>query len=315
MIYKLCKSVGKIGIEKRRNKLQSFLFLKMAEDPTDQSSLQNQTSPPNGQNQQTNIMAKIHYFDPQNYNEVVEVLVEVFGFILGEIIKSPEPLDQQKMGAMLNTYIANCMQKGQAVTEQPPLNSTCEHIFVKGSTPGRICARPAKHIGIEGLPKCSQHKNSKPSKTTAGKGSSTKPTGGTEQAFSYSAYQNKGKVAPQSLTTIQASIAEQTAAPKLSLSQAPDGRIYNPATNFLFEQRPEGWIAYGVMEGEKTVKLSAKDVYVCFGNKWKWDPACVEDEAAESMAHPLVIGADHPLVSSQSGLIRSKIDSVRANNN
>ena len=62
--------------------------------------------------------------------------------------------------------------------------------------------------------------------------------------------------------------------------------------------------------------LVANDVSVCFGNGWKWDPNCVDDEALKVMGHPLIIGGDHPLVSTTetSDLISKKIGSVINNN-
>lgn len=258
--------------------------------------------------------AQIHYFDGRNYDEVIAVLVEMLGFVMAEA-QNPEPLTQEKLGNMLNVYVSNCLRKGPSAEEQAPTGATCQHVYIKGAKANEKCGKTAKHRGVDGLPKCSGHKNSKPTKDASTPGlAGPTPSGAAGQTFSYSANQGKGKIAPQTLTTIQTSITEQTSPAQLQLAQNPDGRIYNPATNIVFQERAEGWIAIGVMDGADTVKLSAMEAHVCYGNQWKWDPACVADDAAKAMSHPLMIGSDHPLVNNQSSLINSKIDSVVANN-
>lgn len=263
-------------------------------------------------------VAQLHFFDGRNYTEVTKCLVEFAGFVLAEAQK-PEPLSQDKIGGMLSLYINNCLRQGPAAGEEAPAGASCKHIYVKGDNGGKECGKPAKFRGVEGLPKCSTHKTSKPSKdsTNAASGNAAATTSGAAgQTFSYAANQGKGKTAPQTLTSIQQTLAEQTGPVQLQLAQAPDGRIYNPSTNIVFEQRQEGWVAIGVMDGPITAKLSAMEAHVCFGNQWKWDERCVEDAAAKSMGHPLLLQADHPLIAGRdSSLMNKKIESVTFNAN
>lgn len=278
--------------------------------PQQQPILQQQPSPPD-QSQQgyaqapSNGVASIHYFDGRNYDEVVRILVEYSGFIFGEF-----HVDQDKLGVMLNTYINNCVRKGPPAEEQAPTGATCQHLFIKGDKNGEVCGKTAKFKGVDGLPKCSTHKTSKPSKASTSASSVTGPAG---QTFSYAANAGRGKTAPQSLTTIQATIAEQAAPSQINLERAPDGRLYNPQTNLVFEQRAEGLIAVGVMNGPITTKLSVMDAHVCWGNQWRWDASCVDDQAAANAGHPLVVGEGHPLVSAGSGVMNQKIASIMNN--
>lgn len=262
----------------------------------------------------SNSVASIHYLEPKNYDEALSILVEFSGFILSEALK-PEPLDQTKLGNMLNIYISNCLRKGPPAGTEAPTGASCQHLYIKGENSGKLCGKPAKFKGVEGLPKCSSHKTSKPGKqsTSAEAAASAASTG---QTFSYAANQGKGKTDPQTLTTIQQSIVEHTGPSELSLARAPDGRLYNHATGIVFEIRPEGFVAVGVMDGPVTSKLSVMEANVCYGNKWKWDPACVEDDYARDTGHPLIISADHPLIAGRDGsLINKKIESVSANSN
>jgi hypothetical protein len=258
--------------------------------------------------------AQIHILENKVYDEAVSILTEYTGFIFTEVQK-PEPMSQEKLGTMLAVFVQHCMQRGVPVDSKAPAGATCKHRYVKTDKAGQECGAPAKFLGIDNLPKCSSHKASKPSKQ------STDPTqvggaGVAAQTFSYSAQKGQGRIAPQALTTVQAAIREQTEAAKLELEQAPDGRVFNRATNFVFEQRDNQWIAVGVINGPQTNKLTAIDTHVCFGNQWKWDPNSVEDPNAKTLGHPLVIGANHPLVagSEQTNLIARKIESVVANN-
>lgn len=268
---------------------------------------------PQGQ-QSSGAVAQIHILDNKSYDETLAILTEYTGFIYGEAQK-PEPLTHDKLGMMLAVFVQHCLRKGVPANTQAPAGSTCQHRFTKTDKAGQFCGAQAKHVGVEGLPKCSSHKASKPSKQV------TDPTmaggaGAAAQTFSYSAQQGKGRIAPQSLTTIQAAIREQTEAAKLDIEQAQDGRYFNRATNFVFDNRDGQWIAVGVMNGPQTTRLSAIDTHVCFGNQWKWDPNCVDDPAARALGHPLVIGSNHPLLagSDQNNLIARKIESVVANN-
>jgi hypothetical protein len=276
-----------------------------------------QAAPPQ-QQPQNNGMAQLHYLDKRNYDEAVAMLVEYTGFVLAEAQKG-ESFTQAKLGTMLNIYVNNCLRLGPGAEEQAPAGATCEHVFIKGANPGSMCGKPAKSRGVDGLPKCSAHKSSKSTKPTSSGNSGPTPSGAAGQSFSYSANQGKGKIAPQSLTTIQAAIAEHTTPTKIELSQLPDGRVYERATNFVFEQRildqTPCWVVIGVLEGVQnpTRKLTATDVHVCWGNQWKWDPACVDDASAQAAAHPLIIGTDHPLVNNQSSLLATKVNSIAKN--
>lgn len=257
--------------------------------------------------------AKIHFFDKANYDESLAVLVEFCGYVLMEAEK-PEPLTREKLGGMLTVYVSNCMRQGPSPDVKVPEGATCQHQFSKGDRAGKFCGAKANNVGAaDGLPKCSAHKNSKASKSAAGGGAAT-PSGASGQNFSYAASARTGKVAPQALTTIQAAISEQTAPAPLTLAQDADGRIYNPSTKILFQQRQDGanvvWVAYGVMEGPSSRKLRKMDVNLCWGNQWKWDPAYIEDEPGLS-AHPLVIAQEDPLVNTQGGLVSRKIERDR----
>ena len=167
---------------------------------------------------------------------------------------------------------------------------------------------------MDGLPKCSVHKASKPSKAAAGTGGA--PSGASNQSFSYSANAGKGKVAGQPLTTIEASIAEQTAPAQLQLSQDPGtGKIFNPSTKIEFQQKADGhWLAVGVIEGTSTRKLTKMDVHICYANQWKWDTTCVEEESGLECS-PSGHRTDDPLVNNSGGLVARKVDSITANNN
>lgn len=277
-------------------------------------------SPPPQAAQQQPAAAKVYYFDGASYQPVVDVLVQYTGIIFGEVQKG-EQLSHEKLGIILNFYLQTCVRKGFAPEEQTNEKGTCTHLFTKGLKAGHTCGKPAGYRGIDGRLKCSSHKSSKPAKETAGAPAAVDSAGAAGQVFSYAANQGKGKVAPQSLVSIQAAIARQVEPVKLDLAQAPapDGRIFNPLTKIVFEQRGaenNNWVAVGLIDGPNTVKLSLNEVSVCYGNGWRWDTNCVDDEAAKSMGHPLVIGGDHPLVSSTdaNSLISSKIGSILDNN-
>lgn len=269
-------------------------------------------------NQPQPAAAKVYYFDGGSYQPVVDVLVQYTGIIYGEVQKG-EPLTHEKLGIILNFYLSACVRKGFAPEEQTTEKGNCTHQFTKGVKSGTVCGKPAAYRGIDGRLKCSSHKSSKPAKETAGAPTAVDSAGAAGQVFSYAANQGKGKVAPQTLVSLQAAIARQVEPAKLDLAQAPppDSRIYNPLTRIVFEQRENNnWIAVGLIDGANTIKLSLNEVSVCYGNGWRWDTTCVDDDAARSMGHPLVIGGDHPLVSSSddSQLISSKIGSILDNN-
>jgi len=262
--------------------------------------------------------AQIHYLDHRTYDEVFQILTEYTGFVFGEAQK-PEPLSSDKLGLMLTIFSQNCLKKGVPPDAAAPSGAKCMHKFTRGKDgkAGTYCGDTAKYKGIEGLPKCSSHKNSKPSKD------STDPVamgaGANAQTFSYSAHQGKGKIAPQSLTSIQASIREQTEPAKLSLEKAPgdDARIFNRETGLVFEQREGGtWVAVGIMQGPITAKLTTMEVHVCYGNQWAWDQTCVDDPNAKDLGHPLVAGHDHPLLAGAetTALVANKIRNIQANN-
>lgn len=269
--------------------------------------------------QQQAAMAKIHYFDVSNYKEVTQVLIDYTGFIYAEVQK--EPLTYEKLGTMLTAFLQNCVRQGMSPQEQPIAEGTCTHLYTrsKGENNGKLCGKPAKFIGVDGQKKCSSHKASKPAKLPGG---APVASGAAGQVFSYSANATKGKVAPQALSTIQAAIAKQTEPAALNLVQEPPnqngtpGRIYNPTTGLIFEQRDGGYLVVGVIDGPNTAKLSVNDVGVAYGNGWRWLETAVDDEAAKALGHPLVIGGDHPLVSTpeSAGLIQNKLSSIMNNN-
>jgi len=262
-------------------------------------------------------VAQVHYFEPGPYAEVINVLQEFAGFVLGEVAK-PEPLDQNKLGNMLNVYIQNCLRKGPQPGQEAPTGSTCQHAFIKGSKEGQICGKPANYVGVDGRPKCSTHKTSRPAKGNISEAGAIASGAASGQTFSYSANAGKGKTVPQSLTSIQQAISEQAGPGSLTLFQTADGKFFHKDSGIVFENRPnEGWIAVGVLNGNNVDKLSANETYVCYGNKWRWDPACVVDPAAVKHGHSLVIGAgaSHPLVQGNNALVQQKIHSVTSNMN
>lgn len=278
-----------------------------------------QTPTPQSAPQQT-ATAQVFYLDPTAYDRTLAILVQYTGFVWSELQK-PEPITYEKIGVMLGTYLQSCMVKGMAPEEQPMAGGKCTYTYIKGDKNGQLCGKSAKFRGIDGQPKCSAHKNSA-GKKSSNEASGPAPSGAAGQVFSYSASQAKGKTAPQSLVSIQASIQRQTEPAQLTLAQAPhpDNRVYNPQTNIVFEQRQDGeqlnWVAVGVLEGPVTAKLKQEDLAVCYGNSWKWDTNCVDDETARSMAHPLVISPENPLVPNPEAVsaISTKIQSVLQNN-
>jgi hypothetical protein len=204
-------------------------------------------------------VAQPHYFDVSNHKEVRQVLIDYTGFIWSEVMK--EPLTYDKLGNMLTIFLANCVRVGMSPQEQPTAEGTCTHVYTrsKGENNGKICGKPAKFIGVDGQKKCSSHKASKPAKVAGG---APVASGAAGQVFSYSANAAKGKVAPQALSTIQASIAKQTEPATLNLVQEPpgpdgkSGRVLNQATGLIFEQCEGGFIVVGIADGPNTVKLT-----------------------------------------------------------
>jgi hypothetical protein len=264
-------------------------------------------------------IAQVHFFEPGPYAEVVGVLSEYTGFILGEAQK-PEPLDQTKLGNMLNIYINNCLRKGPSPDQEAPSGAKCLHLYVKGAKEGQICNRAANYMGVEGAPKCASHKSSKPAKSAITESETTSSGAAAGQTFSYAANATKGKTVPQTLTSIQQAIAEQTTPAQLSLFQTPSGIYYHKDSGIVFENKVynggQGWIAVGVLNSSGGVdKMMASHTYVCYGNRWIWDQSCVEDPEAEKQGHSLVVsaGTEHPLVQNSSGIINQKINSITSN--
>jgi hypothetical protein len=271
------------------------------------------------QNQASQGIAQIHCFEPGPYAEVLVVLSEYSGFILGEAQK-PEPLDQSKLGNMLKIYIENCLRKGPSPGQEAPTGATCKHLYVKGAKEGQLCNRPANYMGIEGAPKCASHKSSKPAKTGITESGPTSSGAAAGQTFSYAANANKGKTVPQTLTSIQQAIAEQTTPSQLSLFQTPNGIFYHKDSGIVFENKLyngiQGWIAVGVLNASGGVdKMTTNHTYVCYANRWSWAPESVDDPEAEKQGHSLIVpsGTDHPLVQGSSGIIQQKISSITSN--
>lgn len=262
--------------------------------------------------------ASVHYFDISNHKEVRQVLIDYTGFVWAEVQK--EALSYDKLGNMLTVFLANCVKLGMSPQEQPIAEGSCSHLYTRsrGENNGKLCGKPAKFIGVDGLKKCSSHKASKPAKTAPGAGGPI-ASGAAGQVFSYSANASKGKVAPQELSTIQAAIQRQTEPAALNLVQAPapDLRVYNAATGMVFEKRDGvNFVVVGVIDGANTAKLNVNDLSVCQGNSWRWSADSIDDEAAKLLGHPMVIASDHPLVSppESASLIQNKLSSIMANN-
>ena len=266
----------------------------------------------------TDTVAQIHHFEPRAYEECVKALTEFSGFVLSQAV-GPEPITQEKLGRMLKVYLDNCVRKGPGEGTEPPPGSVCQHVFIKGGNAGNICGKNAKFTGVEGLPKCSSHKKSRPSKKKSITNSPSADAAG--NTFSYAANVGKGKTIPQSLTTIQAAIAQQEEPAKLILEQTADGRYFHEGSNIQFEIRKDdqgnelGWVAIGVIDGSSTRLLSEMDVYVCYGNHWKWDKDRVEKEVSASKENTILVGNDHPLIQNTHGLVQKKIESIVANSN
>jgi hypothetical protein len=258
-------------------------------------------------------MAQVHYFEPGPYKEVICCLTEFAGFVMGEAQKG-QVLDQKKLGDMLNIYIQYCLKSGPEEGAAAPAGATCTHVYIKGKNENQPCNKPAKHVGVDGTPKCAAHKGSKPAKKEPSQAEGM-VSGAHGQTFSYAANAGKGKTAPQSLTTIQQSIAEQTKPAQLSLKQTADGRFYHDGSGIQFEQRPEGWVAIGTVNGPATNRLTETDVYVCQANIWKWDETRVDRASSQTTAPPFIVQGDHPLIQSRDQVLEKKIESIRNNNN
>jgi len=261
--------------------------------------------------QPTQSMAQIHHFDPKNYKEVVECLTEFAGFILGEAQKG-EILDQNKLGLMLNLYKTHCLKSGPDENATAPAGAKCTHVYTKGKSEGTICGKAAKNIGVDGTPKCVSHKGSKPVRKDPSQAEGI-VSGAHGQTFSYAANVGKGKTAPQSLTTIQQTIAEQKPS-QLTLKQAPDGRLFHDGSGMVFEQRPEGAVAIGTLNGPSTNRLTETDLYVCQANLWKWDESKVDRLSNQNVSPPFIVQGDHPLIQSRDQVLEKKIESIRTNN-
>jgi len=276
-----------------------------------QQQIQNQD--PNTQQQQVQGQGpQIHHFEAGMYSEVIQVLSEFSGFVIGELQK-PEPMTHMKIAQMLQLYIQHCLMKGPG-DENPvvaPAGTTCQHQFSHGKRSGETCNAPAKCMGVDNLPRCTSHKKTKGRKLTLTDSGSTEP-GAAGQTFSYAANATKGRTVGQSLTSIQQAITDQMEPAKLHLMQTPDNRFFHQDSGLVFEERYGQWICVGVMDGDNTRMLTELDTYVCYGNMWKWDPARVDKKSSEH-GHSCLVDGDHPLVQSSAGSIQKKLDSVIGN--
>jgi len=260
-------------------------------------------------------IAQKHHFNTKDYDEVVRCLSEFAGFVLNEA-KREEKLDQEKLGRMLNIYLTNCIVKGPSDDATPPEGSACQHVYVKGNNEGHKCGRKAKYVGVDSLPKCSTHKNSRPSKTN-GSLSKTPQTSSTGETFSYAENRGKGKTIPQSMTSIQSTISEQQKPAELKLAQTMDGKYYHQSTKLVFEQQAvdgqQEWVCVGLLVDNNTEPLTKNDILVCWGNQWKWDPSTCQSQENQN-SYVSSVGGDHPLVvQDNSELIKKKLESVTAN--
>lgn len=262
--------------------------------------------------QATQGMAQVHFLEPAHYKETILCLTELAGFILGEVEKG-EPINRDKLGLMLNIYVQNCLKSGPAENTAAPAGAKCTHVFIKGKNENKTCDKPAKNIGVDGTPKCSSHKGSKPIRKDPSQAEGI-VSGAHGQTFSYAANAGKGKTAPQNLTTIQQSIAEQIKPSQLALKQTQDGRFFHEGSGIVFEQRAEGWVAIGTLNGNLTNRLTETDVYVCQANIWKWEETRVDRISQQNTSPPFIVQGDHPLIQSRGEILDKKIESIRNNN-
>lgn len=267
------------------------------------------------------IPLKLHHFPSTMYDEVIDVVVENNTFILQEIQKG-NVVTEELLGNILRAFITQCIRKGPPAGEKLTDNNlTCKHVFKKGAPDkiGRECGHKANYTGIEGLPKCSTHKNSKA--TGAAAAVSSAASGGDTASFSYKNHAGSGKIAPQNLSSIQASIAEQNTPAEITLAFDETLKIYYTVTsNLVFEQRKdesgEKWIAVGIRTDEGVQKLTTMETFICWSNNWKWDPNCVDDEVATHENHPLAnLAASHALVSKQPDILAAKFERIAQNSN
>lgn len=281
-----------------------------------ETSSQNSQSQEGNQQQEGTIPFEVRYFDNDTYMKVFHTHVNVFQLFVSYLTQQGIQVDSNALSNLLNRYWEEFMKTGDSLGPVPE-GSTCQHIFTKGSSgkQGKICGANAKHWGVEGKPKCTSHKNSKPSKVTpeGGVPSSSK----NNSVFNYKDHKESGVVAAQNLTTLQNSIKEQVTPPQINLTRNEFGVVYNIDTRLAFVQKDDSfYYAVGVLaDDNKTVsKLTSAETYLCYSNGWKWDKDCVEEEGPSE--HPLLGGLDgsNPLVSSQSDLIKSKLNRFQQNN-
>lgn len=260
-------------------------------------------------------VAHIHHFKKEDYDEVVKVLAEYSGFILGEAAKN-EKLSQEKLGRMLTIYVTNCVKKTTEENHAPDEGATCKHVYVKGNNAGQECGRKAKYFGVDGIPKCSSHRNSRPTKSSNGI-SDTPATNAMGNTFSYSQNKGKGKTVPQSMTTIQQTIAEQQKPAELTLSQTASGIFFNEATNIVFENRgtveQTRWIAVGHLVDNIVELLTETTTYICYANLWMWDADRVEQNNNKD-DYVSDVETGHPLLMNKNeDLIKQKLQNIEEN--
>lgn len=276
-----------------------------------------------GQQQQGQIPFEVRYFDAATYVKVFHTHVNIFQLFVSHLSQKGVQVDATELSSLLNSYWENYIKSGDNLSDLPE-GATCQHVFTKGAAEkkGTMCGATAKYRGVEGKPKCTTHKNSRPVKdgegTTSSAGGVPSPSK-TNPVFNYKDHKNTGTVSGQSLTSLQNSIKEQVTPSQINLTRNEHGIVYNPDTRLVFTQKEDGlYYAIGILgdDGKSVNRLANVDTYLCYSNGWKWDETCVDENDTNS-EHPLMeglIGAESNLVSNQSAIIKAKINSFSSNN-
>lgn len=268
---------------------------------------------------------QLRYFDRKTYDQIFQTHVEVFQLFLHNLSSKGIRVDPNELAHILNSYWAQYMRFGTESDSTIPKDAKCVHMFKKGDRNGQICNKDAFFRGLEGKPKCSTHRNSKPNSSDPTVVSSAQ----SDASFSYKNHKNSGSVVGQNLSSLQNSIMEQSIPCEIQLQQNEHGIVFDKNTNLVFVQKEDGaYYAVGVLGGDgKTVdKLSASDTYLCFANKWKWDKDRVNNDTGLS-EHPMGTHTNEipvPVMSAEDGqryttnnpdLIRAKLNAFNNNNN
>lgn len=253
--------------------------------------------------------AEVYNVTAAEKNQIMKCLTAFAGFMLSQCGQGGKPMTSELLGSMLNIYGTNCLVVNEK-SNKPPAGSKCRHIYVKGAKEGTPCNTTANFYGKDGLPKCSNHKRSNPYK--AGGSDGAPATGKPAGSFSYIANKGKGRVAPQSLSTMELSLLDGQEPARLDLTQMANGTIYDKATKITFVKKSNGFIATGYLDGEEVKPLTKKHVCICYANRWKWEEPVAQTDSGR-FSHTTTVQGEHPLVAAGNEKIGAKIQSVEEN--